>query len=77
MEWKFARDTVKLKAGGLLEMGDGRTSLAAMPEAEFRIADAFNLVVGAFAVVSGDRNLTKFGQFRDDGQIYLGFKLDF
>ncbi len=77
LEWKFARDTVKLKAGGLLEIGDGRTALALMPEAEFRIADALNVIAGAFAVVSGDRDLTKFGAFRDDGQVYVGFKLDF
>ncbi|MDD8025429.1 MAG: hypothetical protein PHI34_02865 [Acidobacteriota bacterium] len=77
LEWKFARDTVRLKAGGLLEIVGGRTALALMPEAELRIADAFNLVAGAFAVVSGDRDLTKFGAFRDDGQVYFGFKLDF
>lgn len=77
LEWKFARDAVKLKAGGLLEIGDGRTALALMPEAELRIADAFNVVAGAFAVVSGDRDLTKFGAFRDDRQVYVGFKLDF
>ena len=48
-----------------------------MPEAEFRGADAFNIVFGAFTAVSGDREKTKFGAFRDDGQIYAGFKLDF
>jgi hypothetical protein len=77
LEWKFARDTVRLKAGGLYEFTDGRSSLALMPEAEFRIADALNLVCGAFAVVSGDRDKTKFGSFRDDGQVYVGLKLDF
>ena len=34
-------------------------------------------VCGAFAVVSGDRDKTKFGSFRDDGQVYFGLKLDF
>ena len=77
LEYKFARDTVKLKAGGLVETTSNGTSVVIMPEAEFRIADAFNVVCGAFAAVSGDRDKTKFGAFRDDGQIYLGFKLDF
>ncbi|MHB8054846.1 MAG: hypothetical protein ACYDH3_06320 [Candidatus Aminicenantales bacterium] len=77
LEYKFARDTVKVKAGGLIETTSNGTAVVVMPEAEFRIADAFNVVVGAFAAVSGDREKTKFGAFRDDGQIYLGFKLDF
>ncbi len=77
LEYKFARDTVKLKFGGLYETTSNGTAFVVMPEAEFRIADAFNLVCGAFAAVSGDRQMTKFGSFRDDGQIYAGFRLDF
>lgn len=77
LEYKFAGDAVKLKAGGLVETTSNGTAVVVMPEAEFRIADAFNIVCGAFAAVSGDREKTKFGAFRDDGQIYLGFKLDF
>ncbi len=77
LEYKFARDTVRLKAGGLFETTANGSAFAIMPEAEFRIADAFNMVAGAFAVVSGDRDKTKFGAFRDDGQVYAGFKLDF
>ncbi|HNQ79466.1 MAG: hypothetical protein PHF93_09175 [Acidobacteriota bacterium] len=76
-EYKFARDTVKLKFGGLFETTSNGSAFVIMPEAEFRVADAFNVVCGAFAAVSGDREKTKFGAFRDDGQIYLGFKLDF
>lgn len=77
VEYKFARDAVKLKAGGMVERTSNGTAFVLMPEAEFRIADAFNLVCGAFAAVSGDRQKTKFGSFRDDGQVYAGFKLDF
>lgn len=77
LEYKFARDAVKLTAGGLYEHTANGAALVLMPEMEFRIADAFNLVCGAFAAVSGDREKTKFGSFRDDGQIYIGFKLDF
>jgi hypothetical protein len=77
LEYKFAGDTVKLKAGGLIETTSNGTAVVVMPEAEFRVADAFNIVCGVFAAVSGDRNKTKFGTFRDDGQIYAGFKLDF
>lgn len=77
LEYKFARDTVKLKFGGIFETTSNGSAFVIMPEAEFRIADAFNLVCGAFAAVSGDRQMTKFGSFRDDGQIYAGFRLDF
>ncbi len=77
VEYKFARDTVKLKMGGLYENTSNGAAFVIMPEAEFRIADALNVVFGAFACVSGDREKTKFGAFRDDGQIYAGFKLDF
>jgi len=77
LEYKFARDTVKLKMGGLYETTSNGGAFILMPEAEFRVADAFNVVCGAFAAVSGDREKTKFGAFRDDGQIYAGFKLDF
>ncbi|MCX6566342.1 MAG: hypothetical protein NTW38_07970 [Candidatus Aminicenantes bacterium] len=77
LEYKFAGDTVKLKAGGLYENTSNGAAFVIMPEAEFRVADALSVVCGAFAAVSGDREMTKFGAFRDDGQVYAGFKLDF
>ena len=77
VEYKTAGGTVKIKAGGLVEMDGASSSFVFMPELEFRAADSLIIQAGAFKVLSGDESSTKFGMFKKDGMVYAGLRLDF
>ncbi len=76
LEYKFHNDEIKLVFSGIAEFSE-ETSFVFTPMAEFRIADGFKLSCGGFFVLSGDKNRTKFGQFKDDKIFYLSMKIDF
>lgn len=77
LEYKSRTEKAKLKGSGLLEMTRSGTALALMPEAEFRIADALIVQLGAFWLVAGREGEAKFALFKKDPLIYLGMKIDF
>jgi hypothetical protein len=77
LEFKTKNETVKLKAGTLLEITAGGTAFALLPEAEIRVADALVMQAGGFWLVSAAVDATKFGLFKKDSLVFLGLKIDF
>lgn len=76
VEYTTAKNNIKIGLNGMLEMAEGN-SFVLTPQMDFKIADHFLIQTGAFLVLSGDEAQTKFGQFKEDKLIYLGFRIDF
>jgi hypothetical protein len=76
LEYKTARDNLKLSLSGIYEMG-AEQALVLTPGLEARVADGMLIQAGGFLVVSGDEEKTKFGILKDDKLLYLGFRIDF
>lgn len=70
------RDNLKLSLNWITEIADSQ-AIILTPALELKITDGFLIQVGAFLLVSGDEDKTKFGIFRNDKLIYLGCRLDF
>lgn len=69
IEYKTASGAVKVRAGGMFEMDGTGSSLILMPELEFPVADSVIIQAGAFKVLSGYPDTTKFGSFKKDGMV--------
>jgi hypothetical protein len=76
LEYGNPAGTLKAGIGSLYEISD-KNSFSLVPALEFKIADSMLIQAGGFLNVSGDTYRTKFGIFRNDRIVYLGFKLDF
>lgn len=76
LEYTNPANTIKIGIGGIYEISQAK-SFSLTPALEFKIADGMLIQAGGFLNLSGDENRTKFGIFRNDRIIYLGFKLDF
>jgi hypothetical protein len=77
LELKTAGERITLQAGGLLEMNAKGSAFALLPEAEFRVADALVIQLGAFWPLSGQAGACKFAEFKKDSQVFLSVKADF
>ncbi len=76
IEKKFSGDEVKVSFDFMEEIGD-KNSLTFMPSMTYKPQDGFEVLLGGFIVLSGDKERTKFGMFKDDKLLYISFKLTF
>jgi hypothetical protein len=76
LQYSNSGNDLKLSLNWIYEIAD-RQALILTPALEFKISDGLLVQAGAFLLVSGDEDSTKFGLFRNDKLVYLGFRLDF
>lgn len=75
-ELTLLNEKLKIELGGIVEMAPESTSLVFMPSFKYQVLDYVTVQAGVF-MVSGEKENTKFGTFKEDKLGYCSFKLDF